>query len=162
MNKPVAENKDELISNSSAKKKRLKSEKKSFWSFYYDEFLFEHQHPVNVALHVIGTLLSVIFIINLLLTALFIIPHFEEYATNWNKFDYYQISSFIKCKYLTEKIIHLCGDNEMAFIPPLDLSFLEFLVALLLYPGKESAHLCIYIFNCFYFSDCHVLFFYFV
>lgn len=34
----------------------------SFREFYYEHFLNEHTHPVNIALHVVGTIASLLFL----------------------------------------------------------------------------------------------------
>ena len=40
-----------------------------FWSFYYHHFLAEHRHPLNVALHVLGTLSGLGLIVWVLLNS---------------------------------------------------------------------------------------------
>jgi hypothetical protein len=41
----------------------------SFQSFYYEHFLPEHRHPHNIALHVLGTLLGLVWLPVSLLSA---------------------------------------------------------------------------------------------
>ena len=49
---------------------KLASERTSFHSFYCDHFIPEHSHPVNVALHVFGTLAG----LGLIAASLTVIP----------------------------------------------------------------------------------------
>ena len=129
------------ISNDSGKKTgRFKKEegKASFWAFYRTHFLFEHQHQFNVFLHVIGTILSVFYMINFLSMLFMIIPRVEEYETSWNKVNYEDIcSTFITLDILRTQLLMSSGENKMVQTSPLGVSRLEFFIALLIYPGKE-------------------------
>jgi len=45
----------------------MKDQQPEFSEFYHRVFLAEHQHPLNVALHVFGTLVSGVFLVSVLL-----------------------------------------------------------------------------------------------
>ena len=128
-------------SNSPAKKvSGLKKEevRASFWTFYRTHFLFEHQHQFNVFLHVIGTILSVFYMINFLSMLFMIIPRVEEYETSWNKVNYEDIcSTFITLDILRTQLLVSSGENRMVQTSLLSVSLLEFFIAFLMYPGKE-------------------------
>lgn len=55
----------------------------NFWSFYDKVFLEEHQHPLNVAFHVAGTVSGLFYLIFIVFNTLFVSINYLGLVVLW-------------------------------------------------------------------------------